>query len=172
LDINEVEIEWQNIKHISKSIEVNIINGEYPKHIPFLKMMENIHNASKDINGCGFMKGTTAVSCDGKLYPCHRFVGMSNFYFGNVFSGIDYEKFKLICDNLDKATVRCKKCFAKYICKRSCVRDIAKSGGIFINYDDKYCDIMRDTIRNTILLYKNIHKRNFEFINQMIEHKS
>jgi uncharacterized protein len=168
LDVNEAAIEWEGIKRFSKSIENKIINGELPKHIPFLNIMNTIHNASKDFNSCGFMKGSTAVSCDGKLYPCHRFVGMSNFHFGDIFSGIDEEKQKIICNNLDRATMKdCKKCFAKYICKRTCVRDIAKSGGKFISFDKKYCDLMRDTIRHTILIYKNIYKCHPEFISLM-----
>jgi len=71
--------------------------------------------------GCGAGTEYVAVTPEGDFYPCHQFVGETEFIIGNVNDGIINEtvvdKFRNVAVN-DKPT--CKECWAKYYCSGGC----------------------------------------------------
>ncbi|MBP1925013.1 uncharacterized protein J2Z76_000870 [Sedimentibacter acidaminivorans] len=71
--------------------------------------------------GCGAGTEYIAVTPEGDFYPCHQFVGETEFIIGNVNDGITNElivdKFRNVSVN-DKPT--CKECWAKYYCSGGC----------------------------------------------------
>ena len=75
----------------------------------------------KRIAACGAGYEYFAVSPDGKIYPCHQFVGQDEFIMGNVHDGITNillsEKFR----NTNIITKdACSKCWAKLFCSGGC----------------------------------------------------
>lgn len=155
-----------------RETENKIINNEKPFYIPFLAAINKIHFLNNRMLSCGVFRGTTAVSTDGGFYPCHRFVGMDGFNFGDVFSGVSNNKIKKICDNLDKETIECNACFARYICSRGCIRDIASKNGQFINYDMRFCSIMKKNVYEFLTIYSKLKLKRpdiFEKIDKMFE---
>jgi len=70
---------------------------------------------------CGAGMGYLAVSADGTLYPCHRFVGMSDFALGNVFDGLTTPQVRnqFLGLSVDKKPT-CNQCWAKYYCGGGC----------------------------------------------------
>ncbi|MBS4008854.1 MAG: thioether cross-link-forming SCIFF peptide maturase [Clostridium sp.] len=76
--------------------------------------------AKKRAMGCGAGAAYLAVTPEGKLYPCHQFVGEEAFCAGDVFSGVDrkvLERFAAV-DNADKEA--CRSCFARFFCGGGC----------------------------------------------------
>lgn len=71
--------------------------------------------------GCGAGTEYIAVTPEGYFYPCHQFVGETDFIIGNVDEGITNEyvvdKFRHVSVN-DKPS--CKECWAKYYCSGGC----------------------------------------------------
>ncbi len=71
--------------------------------------------------GCGAGTEYIAVTPEGDFYPCHQFVGETEFIIGNVNDGITNEKvvdkFRDVSVN-DKPT--CNDCWAKYYCSGGC----------------------------------------------------
>lgn len=71
--------------------------------------------------GCGAGTEYVAVTPEGDFYPCHQFVGETDFIIGNVDEGITKEevvdKFRHVSVN-EKPT--CKECWAKYYCSGGC----------------------------------------------------
>lgn len=71
--------------------------------------------------GCGAGTEYIAVTPEGDFYPCHQFVGETDFIIGNVNDGITNEsvvdKFRNVSVN-EKPT--CKECWAKYYCSGGC----------------------------------------------------
>jgi uncharacterized protein len=169
IDIEKLKKDGYYVDIYSEKIESKILNGENPKVIPFTNALMRIHEASSTLISCGAMNGSTAVAHNGNLYPCHRFVGIKGFNFGNVYSGIDNETLQTINNNLDKATFKCNSCWCKYICQRGCIRDIAKNKGTFISHDDKYCQLQRDSIERALETYYSIIKYRPEFIKELSE---
>lgn len=166
ININELKVIAKKYDNSFKAIKDSFVKGENPYYKPFLNALQKINNTNKTLVSCGFMKGTTAVSVDGFLYPCHRFVGMQGFDFGDIYKGIDASKMKKICDALDNSTKKCLSCFAKYICARSCVRDIAKNAGKFIEFPKDYCDLLRKDVVNYLSIYKEIKEKKPELLEE------
>lgn len=165
-DVDELEEEISVVNGFHDRTHERIINGENPYHVPFLTMYERIHEADKSLISCGIFKGSITVSVNGDLYPCHRFVGMEGYCFGNVEGKPDLGLIDAIVENLDTSTLKCKKCWARYLCKRGCLRDIAKKGGVFCEYPDKYCKIMRESIEKALMMYYVIVTKRPDYVKE------
>jgi uncharacterized protein len=75
----------------------------------------------KRISGCGAGHEYVAVTPDGELYPCHQFVGNSEFKLGDIFEGIIDEKLSSEFKNAhiyNKPT--CRECWARFYCSGGC----------------------------------------------------
>lgn len=76
--------------------------------------------AKKRILGCGAGAAYLAVTPEGKLYPCHQFVGDEAFCVGDVGSNVNEkvrERF-IAVDHADKEA--CRLCFARFFCGGGC----------------------------------------------------
>lgn len=75
----------------------------------------------KRLSGCGAGFEYLAVAPDGKLYPCHQFVGKDEFSVGSVTEGLVNTA---LSDTLKDSHVLnkpvCKTCWAKYYCSGGC----------------------------------------------------
>lgn len=140
------------VKFHKNYFETHVEDVLYDNDEEKMRLMLSVGYTSKKRIACGFMKGTTTVSTDGTLYPCHRFVGMKGFDFGNVKLGINKIIMKQILDELDRTTERCIDCFARYVCQRNCIRDIASDSGKFNHFTDEFCDEMRRQIENELIV--------------------
>lgn len=71
--------------------------------------------------GCGAGSEYVAVTPEGDLYPCHQFVGESEFLLGNINDGVINvnlrEKFKNSNVNTKE---ECRNCWAKFYCSGGC----------------------------------------------------
>jgi len=164
LKINDYRIANHNMLRMFKRILNEIMEGRDPLFLPFIAIMQKIHSKGKSILGCGIFRGSSSISADGKLYPCHRFVGLKGFEFGDVWNGIDINQLKKICDSLDEATEECNYCWAKYLCARSCVREIAKESGYFTSFRKGYCDLIRKTIEKILVFYTLLKEKKPEIL--------
>lgn len=124
------------------------IKNEFTEHLIYA-----IKSASKRKVFCGFMRGCTAVTSTGDFYPCHRFVGMKGYKFGNLKNGINRNAMMKILDGIDNATKKCEDCFARYICQRHCLRDISCENLKFKEFGEKLCANTRIEIENAIVEY-------------------
>ena len=104
--------------------EVYIDRRKTDKWFNFFHFMIDLEHGAcqnKRLTGCGAGTEYLAVSPIGDIYPCHQFVGKTDFLIGNVLDGIKNqnirEKFSELCV-LNKP--HCKECFAKYNCSGGC----------------------------------------------------
>jgi uncharacterized protein len=71
--------------------------------------------------GCGAGSEYVAVTPEGELYPCHQFVGESEFLIGNVDEGVINTELR---DTFKKANVynkeECRNCWARFYCSGGC----------------------------------------------------
>jgi uncharacterized protein len=81
---------------------------------------------------CGACRGTTTVGADGKLYPCHRFVGMSAWVIGTIEKGPDLTACKKFWRDYRAAIApTCERCWLWTQCKGPCPWEIAQEDGSF-----------------------------------------
>ncbi|MDD4121726.1 MAG: thioether cross-link-forming SCIFF peptide maturase [Eubacteriales bacterium] len=75
----------------------------------------------KRVSGCGAGTEYVAVSPEGDIYPCHQFVGNSDFKLGNLYD--DYFENRLY-DEFNRAHIynkkKCSECWAKFYCSGGC----------------------------------------------------
>ena len=145
------------------------IMGEYEKLYDIIKECKDTENwfnffhfmidldagpcLNKRIRGCGAAREYVAVSPDGDIYPCHQFVGKSEFLMGNVFDGIIDENIskKFSCVNvLEKED--CANCFAKYYCSGGCAANSYNMMGDLNKNFDISCEIAKKRIELSIAL--------------------
>ncbi len=75
----------------------------------------------KRLRGCGAGCEYVAVTPEGDLYPCHQFVGQSDFLLGNVVDGsFDTEKTETFAGVNVYTRPDCRTCWAKYYCSGGC----------------------------------------------------
>ncbi len=108
---------------------------------------------------CGAGKANVSISSDGKIYPCHMFVGMSQFCLGsalendiaNVVNDTGINPFLSLCvDTFEK----CKDCHIRYVCGGGCrFRAYAVNKSIY--QPDKLCDTYIYNKEQTILSLLN-----------------
>ncbi|MDO4567866.1 MAG: thioether cross-link-forming SCIFF peptide maturase [Clostridia bacterium] len=84
----------------------------------------------KRVKGCGAGVEYAAITPDGDIYPCHQFVGETEYRLGNVRDGVldeaKREQFAR-CNILTKPM--CAGCWAKYFCAGGCAANAYKYNG-------------------------------------------
>ena len=108
---------------------------------------------AKRLSGCGSGTEYLAVTPTGDLYPCHQFVGNTDFLMGNVEDGITntavQEEFKM-CNVY--ARENCQKCFAKFYCSGGCAANAYNYTGSITGTYEIGCEMERKRVECAIMI--------------------
>ncbi len=140
------ELERQEKAEIIPWVLDKLVAGETPKYFPyssfFRKMETGEHTTKVSPFKCGACRGTSTVGADGKLYPCHRFVGMEKWIIGDVANGPDIEKCKQFWrDYRSAVSAHCESCWIWTQCKGPCPWEIAQADGTFS--PPRHCEFIK-----------------------------
>ena len=107
----------------------------------------------KRLSGCGSGTEYVSVTPTGEIYPCHQFVGNTEFILGDVFTGIKntelVNEFKH-CNVYAKEA--CRNCFARFYCSGGCAANAYNfTGSILGNYEIG-CELQKKRIECAIAL--------------------
>lgn len=103
---------------------------------------------------CGACRGTMTVGADGKLYPCHRFLGMEHFVIGHISERPDPEKARNFWRAYDTAVDKaCSECWARRCCDRPCPWVVSNSDGSFKSPDVEDCEAIRKGFEESVALH-------------------
>jgi uncharacterized protein len=108
---------------------------------------------AKRLSGCGSGTEYLAVTPWGDLYPCHQFVGITEFLMGNVFEGIKNTELRSEfkeCNVYSKE--KCRNCFAKFYCSGGCAANSFKFHESINDAYDIGCDLQRKRVECAIML--------------------
>lgn len=112
---------------------------------------------SPDFMGCAASRTQAAVSAQGEVYPCHRFVGMPEFHLGNLYDGQLQIPWKELTQNKAAYNEECTRCSLRYGCKGECYYQCYTDGperaGCRSVYamPEHFCDFMR--MRHYLQIY-------------------
>jgi uncharacterized protein len=108
----------------------------------------------KRVKGCGSGSEYVAISPEGDIYPCHRFVGKHEFLMGNVLD--NFELNSEIKEKFTASTVLnkpdCDFCWAKYFCSGGCAANNFNSNGDIMKPHKISCELEKKRIECAIML--------------------
>ncbi|NLL86860.1 MAG: thioether cross-link-forming SCIFF peptide maturase [Syntrophomonadaceae bacterium] len=116
-DLPRVLLEYE------KLTEVLLDNYRQGKDIEFFHYNLNLQQGpclAKRVTGCGAGIEYLVITPEGEIYPCHQFVGDSDFYMGNIRQGIQNPDIgqRFAANQLkDK---ECINCWVRYFCGGGC----------------------------------------------------
>lgn len=127
-----------------------------------MRMLEQLVNRRKRYFSCGAGRSSVAVSTDGWLYLCHRFVGQDQYRLGNVNGGrLSLDRYQV---SPAKGNARCVACRAKFLCGGGCYHDnLAMTGSIFTPSRD-LCRLMRSLADHAVLLRSSLAEEDVDFM--------
>ena len=123
----------------------------------FTKAIEKIDTSGKRKYGCGAFHRMYAVDIDGKLYPCHRFVGIPEFCLGSVYD--DSTKENNLWHNVDSRN-KCSKCWLKNLCGGGCAyENFMETGNINIPTANfcQHMELLYSAIIDVYIEYKYLN---------------
>ncbi len=120
---------------------------------------------------CGVGRNVRATTPDGKIYPCHRYVGMEAFELGGDESSAEdirsatnryYEK---VYTSFAK---HCHSCWARFRCGGPCAWTLSDNDGEVVGPTDEYCTSIRGGHERAIWLYLALARDTPEFFGELI----
>lgn len=110
--------------------------------------------------GCGVARNMQAITRDGKIYPCHRYVGDEPFQLGTLEEGLDPAKVRAYYDALMRVKEEhCSHCWARITCGGQCPWHISTRSGEVLNPDTESCDAIRRGHERQLWLVHQLQKR-------------
>lgn len=108
---------------------------------------------AKRLSGCGSGTEYLAVTPTGNLYPCHQFVGNTDFLMGNVDDGVVNTELR---DEFKSCNVyakeKCRECFARFYCSGGCAANSYNFHGDIHNAYDIGCALQKKRVECAIMI--------------------
>lgn len=108
---------------------------------------------AKRLSGCGSGTEYLAVTPTGDLYPCHQFVGNTDFLMGNVDDGVVNTDLR---DEFKSCNVyakdKCRECFARFYCSGGCAANSYNFHGDIHNAYDIGCALQKKRVECAIMI--------------------
>ena len=107
----------------------------------------------KRLSGCGSGTEYLAVTPTGDLYPCHQFVGDTDFLMGNVDTGIKNTELQGEFKSCNVyAKKECRNCFARFYCSGGCAANAYNFKGSILENYEVGCKLQKKRIENAIMI--------------------
>ena len=88
---------------LSEKIQKIRDEGKFINFFHFMIDLDQGPCAIKRLRGCGSGNEYVSVTPDGDIYPCHQFVGITEFKMGNLYDGTFNERYVCSCTRLQQA---------------------------------------------------------------------
>ena len=154
----EWDCDRQTLEELENEIETSVLPrmleelraGRIPKYFPYASFIQehgtgSSSSPSKNHLRCGSCFGELTVGGDGKLYPCHRYVGTANRVMGLAGEAPDMDRIEQYWQGYYRALNRiCGGCWARVLCDGPCSWTLEKSdGGFTEDYEEWHCDLQK-----------------------------
>ena len=119
---------------------------------PHASLMNSLaRGTAQGVGRCGACQGMAAVSTDGAVYPCHRFVGMDAYRIGDLEGGIDEDRTNAFFAAVQRAYEPvCGSCWVRGICQGTCFYHSADGRGGFRAPDPMNCVRYQSRIESSL----------------------
>ncbi len=161
IDAEDLHIIKGEFDRIAEFYKEELLKGNFFMLRNFFQVIERIHNRTTSGYRCGAGRQTTAVSPDGNLYPCYKFVGIKNYLIGKVGTS-EYDKnvSSHFRENHVRTRPGCQNCWARYLCGGGCPYLSQLSHGDITIKDDLDCEFTRHIVKLSLEIYIHISREN------------
>jgi uncharacterized protein len=109
--------------------ERRFLAGERYPFANLLNALREIHRGTHRPYPCGAGAGYLAVSAEGGLFACHRFVGDEPGAMGDLATGVDQQRQnRWLADRHVHRQEPCRSCWARYLCGGGCHHEVIHRG--------------------------------------------
>lgn len=110
--------------------------------------------AVKRVTGCGAGYDYLAVTPNGDLYPCHQFVGQSEFRLGTVFTGITRSDISRQFQSVNLYSKQsCVDCWARFFCSGGCMAHAWFANGDFTKPEAMACTLQKKRLECALYVH-------------------
>ncbi len=137
--------------------------NEVKKYHMFLNTLKKFSTDGIRIKGCGAGNNMIAIGIDGKVYPCHRFVGIEKYVLNDVnnIKEINNDFF----NNVDLINFReCDYCIARNICGGACVNENFYATGNINTPSKKHCNYTKSIVEKLLEIYLTLDEKDKEYL--------
>lgn len=104
-----------------------MLGGRGPLVGNFVEALASLDQGRMRFLPCGAGSRYLSVGADGTLFLCHRFAGDTAYAVGDVTSGVDRGKVRLLLGSLNERARGCASCWARWLCGGPCFYDLDRS---------------------------------------------
>ncbi len=160
-DSDELALREEHLQRIFKEYEelAKYLNEKRTsgKHIVFFHFMLDMGHGpclKKRIKGCGAGVEYVAVTPNGEIYPCHQFVGETDYKMGSVVTGEFNREIQHSFEECNILTKKeCRECWAKYFCSGGCAANAYKYNGSIYKPHKVTCELLKKRTECGAALY-------------------
>ncbi|MBN1262454.1 MAG: radical SAM protein [Anaerolineae bacterium] len=145
-----------------------LARGERIKFNPWANVVRTIHDQQNRRMRCGVGRGCTTVGIDGRLYPCHRYVGMDKYVLGHVTTGIDQAAFADYLHGYFSTKRKCETCWAINLCGGYCPWYVSGNDGTFAEPEEWWCAEIRHWYEMGIWMYDTLRSDYPDYWRQLV----
>lgn len=112
----------------------------------------------KRMSGCGAGNEYLAITPEGDMYPCHQFVGQSEFLLGNIMeqnSPVSSDLTRSFKDAHIYSKPDCKECWARFYCSGGCHANAYNFNNDILKPYKMGCDMQRKRLECAIMVEAN-----------------
>lgn len=140
-----------------ESLAVQLIDrkksGDSFNFFHFMLDLEQGPCAIKRLRGCGCGNEYVAVTPDGKIYPCHQFVGMDGYEMGNIHEDtFDLDMKKKFANSNIYSKPECLDCWAKFYCSGGCNANNLQYAGDILTPHKISCELEKKRLECAIMI--------------------
>ena len=125
---------------------------EVKKYHSFVNVLRKFNHDGIRSKGCGSGTNMMAVDIDGKIYPCHRFVGIENAVLGDVCTG-ELASTDFYSDVELANFEKCKYCLARSVCGGGCINENFFANSYINEPSEKHCNYRIKLVDRLLEIY-------------------
>jgi uncharacterized protein len=163
---DDLRVYRQKVKDMADDCRKNKQKSKYKSL--FSGPLKLIREKTRKKNSC-ISPGSlyAAISPEGDIFPCHRFVGYKETKLGNIWEGFDREKWleKYVKVNIFNSK-RCSTCWIRYFCGGMCPATNYFLGGDLllsetVDWEPVHCTMKKIVFEEAMLLYSHLSEQAF-----------
>lgn len=170
----DLPVLFDSLEGMAEETFQNLITGKRPPGV-FMNVLSSLLNRKRNQKqyNCSIGKWKFAVAPDGKIFVCHRFVNVDEFYMGHVHEGCYntelQQKFYDIRVDQRKA---CQKCWVRNYCGGSCLHNNYTYTGNLEVCDAVHCNIVKKIFEEGVKIYIRLQQEAPEVLKKIASLKS